>query len=180
MVTNWTSRAWTDSHNDYFARNILTCGCTSSCSCGAGDPAGARAYNEHNTVGVSRPWPTLEDCIRWERQNSYPGATGAIATAPPEPLQAALDAAIVWVCGRCHLQRWPLDVDGVVDPDGAPVEVPYDVWLATVMKAVQLATRRLTPAGMAGSAELGNLIRVNGWDPDIEGLLAPHLVIGLA
>ena len=121
---------------------------------------------------VRPTWPTLDEVLRWDAQNSYPGITGGLSTAPVEAVQLALDAAIETASDRCHLQVRPVDGAGAVDPDGTPVAIPVNVKLWTIMEAVKRARRRYTPDGMAGAAEMGTLMRVSGWDSHAEILLS--------
>jgi hypothetical protein len=172
VVTQWTSRAWTDSHADGFTHNIITLGDGIG-----GESAEARAYNEFAPNNVRPTWPTTDEVLRWAAQNSYPGSG---ATIPVEDYQLCLDAAVESHAGRCHLHVRPVDANGAVDPVGAPVVIPAGVKLATIMRAVRWARRKNTPDGIAGSSEITGLIRTSSMDPDIEAMLAPHLALGLA
>ena len=173
MTIDFTSRAWTDSNRDYFERNIVTAG-----GIVADNPA-AREYGEFAANNARPTWPTWDEVARWDSQNVAYTAPAGGATPPPERIQLALDAAIERHAGRCHLNVRPIDPDGVVDPDGDPVEIPAAVKLATIMLAARLARRAQTPDGIAGTSEITGLIRTSSMDPDIEALLAPHLALGL-
>ena len=120
---------------------------------------------------VRPTWPTLDEVLRWDAQNSYPGITGSLASAPVEAVQLSLDTSIETASARCHLQVRPVDTAGVVDPDGAPVAIPANVKTWVIMETVRLARRRYTPDGMAGSSELGTLMRVSGYDAHAERLI---------
>lgn len=121
---------------------------------------------------VRPTWPTVDEVLRWDTQNQYPGITGQLPTAPVEVVQLALDAAIETASMRCHLQVRPVDANGAVDPDGDPVEIPANVKLWVIMEAIRRARRRFTPDGVAGQGELGALMRVSGYDAHAEALLA--------
>jgi hypothetical protein len=54
------------------------------------------------------------------------------------------------------------------------------VKLYTIMRAVRLARRRQTPDGIAGTSEIGGMIRTTSYDADAEALIAPYLFLGLA
>lgn len=165
----WSSRAWTDSNRDYFARNILTFH-------GLGDDPAAAEANVFDVADVDVPWPTLAQVERWDAQNDYPGQSPAAV----ERLEIALRAAIRRMAERCHLRVQPVDANGAVDPSLPPVLIPADVHLATIMLAVRVARRAGTPDGLAGSSEIGGLIRTSSSDPDIEALIAPHIHLGLS
>lgn len=177
MATFYTSRAWaqvTGAHADFFTRNIVaTIG-------GLGDDETAREANEFDTHAQAQTWPTVDEVARWAQQNTTASGSGTIAGPPLERYQLALDAAIQRIGDRCHLLARPVDINGDVDPDGDPVPVPATVKLATIMLAVRIARRAQTPDGIAGSSEIGGLIRTSSMDPDIEALLAPHVHLGLA
>lgn len=172
MTAFWTSRAWTDSHSDFFERNIVAVQ-------GYDDPAAAE-YNANTANAVPVTWPTLDEVIRWDVQNSYPAVAGAAPPAALERLQSALDAAVTHHANRCGLHVRPVDASGAVDPAGDPVPIDPDVKLATIMRAVRWARRSGTPDGIAGASEIGGLIRTSSMDPDIEAMIASHLHIGLA
>jgi hypothetical protein len=174
-VPTWTSRAWYDQHQDYPTRNLLYVPGTAE-----GDGAEARAYNQFTPNNERPTWPTLDEVMRWDKQNLYPGVTGSMPTSDPEMVQFCLDAAIERASGRCHLHVQPVDGAGAGARGGAPVRIPAGVKLWTVMETVRLARRRQTPDGMAGSAELGNLMRVSGYDAHAEAQIEQHLVLGLA
>jgi hypothetical protein len=120
-------------------------------------------------------WPTFDEVLRWDAQNSYPGITGGLSSAPAEAVALALDAATERASHRCHIQVQPVDTAGEVDPDGDPVLIPAGVKLWVIMEAVRLVRHRHTPDGMAGSAELGTLMRVSGFDAHAETLISPWL-----
>lgn len=173
-MTTWTSRAWTDSNRDWFERNLV------ETTVGTGDGAEARAYNASTVNGPGRTWPTLDEVLRWDRQNAYPGITGQLGSADPEVVQLALDAAIEMHAERCHLHVRPVDADGAVDEAGDPVAISAKVKLATIMRAVRLARRQFTPDGIAGASEIGGVIRTTAFDSDIESLLGGETHLGLA
>jgi hypothetical protein len=117
-------------------------------------------------------WPTLDEAARWAQSiSSYPAIAGGASAVNVENLQLCLDAAIERISKRTHRQVRPVDSAGAVDPLGAPVKIPVDVKLATIMLAVRVARRAMTPDGIAGASEIGGLIRTTSYDPDIEGLL---------
>lgn len=169
-MTYWTTRAWTDSNRDGFERNLIYVGSPWS-------SAEAAAYAEWEPNNSRPGWPTIDEVTRWAQSiNNYPGVTQP-PTLNVENLQLALDAAIERVATRTHFQVRPVDANGDVDPGGTAVEIPATVKLATIMLAVRLARRAMTPDGLAGSADL--LIRTSSIDPDIESMLAPWLALGL-
>jgi hypothetical protein len=175
MTEFWT-RAWTDSNRDLFERNILT-----TTDGATGDGAAFREWAEFDTHAQAQTWPTLDEVLRWANQNSaHVGGAGTVAAPPSERYQLALDAAIQRIGDRCHILARPVDANGDVDPDGDPVPVPATVKLAAIMLATRIARRAQTPDGIAGSSEIGGLIRTSSMDPDIEALLAPHIHLGLA
>jgi hypothetical protein len=169
----WTSRAWTDSHGDGFTRNVVAVQ-------ELGDDPAAAEYNALTANAVPVTWPTLDEVLRWDAQNSYPVAAGGGPSPASERYQLALDAAVTHHANRCGLLVRPVDADGAIDPTGAAVPIPSDVKLATIMRACRWARRSKTPDGLAGSSEIGALIRTSSSDPDIEAMLAPHLKLGLA
>jgi hypothetical protein len=155
-----------------FTRNILT-GLD-------GDDTAHREWAEFDTHAQAQTWPTVDEVLRWANQNTTASGAGTVAGPQPERYQLALDAAIQRVGDRCHLLARPVDAAGDVDPDGDPVPVPATVKLATIMLATRIARRAQTPDGIAGSSEIGGLIRTSSMDPDIEALLAPHIHLGIA
>lgn len=172
MPEFWTSRAWTDSHADYFTRNIWTFDTGAS-------SAEAAAYAELGDPNSQRPtWPELGEVLRWQAINSYP-PTGGASTANVENLQLCLDASIERMAARCHLHVRPVDAAGAVDVGGDPVLIPAGVKLATIMQAVRWARRAMTPDGIAGADEVAGLIRTSSIDPDIEAMIAPYVAVGL-
>lgn len=175
MPEYWTSRAWSDSHSDYFTRNILTFG-----DLGPGwSSAEAEAYAAWSPNNIRPTWPTLDEATRWaESINNYPGV-GATPRLNVENLQLCLDAAIEYHAARCHIHVRPVDATGAVDPDGDPVEIPAAVKLATIKRAVRWARRAMTPDGIAGGGDITGLIRTSSLDPDIEAELAPWIMPGL-
>lgn len=172
MPEFWTSRAWTDSHADYFTRNIWTFNPGASL-------AEAEAYASWEPNNQRPTWPTLDEVTRWAQSiNSYPG-TGAGTTVNVENLQLCLDAAIEEIASRTHIQVRPVDTTGAVDEDGTAVEVPARVKLATIMQAVRWGRRPMTPDGIAGASEVTGFIRTSALDPDIEKMLGGLIALGL-
>lgn len=161
--TEWTSRAWFDQHADFATRNLIL-----GVDYSTGDSDAALAYYRSTLNGAKPTWPTLDEVTRWAKQN---GGYGTDSAADVETLQLALDAAIELAAGRRDLYILPVDANGVVDPTGAPVEVPAAVKLGTIMLAVRVARRKNTPDGIAGTSEITGLIRTSSKDPDIEALL---------
>lgn len=170
MVTNYTSRAWTDSHIDFFTRNIYTVN-----DDGGGDLAAARARNEFLSNAVGLPWPTEDEVMQWREHNGQ----GEEVTAP-QALVWATAAAVSRIAERCGLLVLPVDADGVVDPAGDPVKVPPEIFLAACMQAARWYERRITASGVLGSDSLGGTVRVGRFDADVEALIANHVEFGLA
>lgn len=126
--------------------------------------------------GERSTWPTLDECVRWAQSvNNYPGSGGAV-TVNAENLQLCLDAAIERISGRTEIQVRPVDANGAVDPGGTAVEIPATVKLATIMQAVRWARRAMTPDGVLGASEIAGLIRASSFDPDVEAMLARHVL----
>lgn len=173
MPEYWTSRAWSDSHADYFTRNIWTFDTGAS-------SAEAAVYAELGDPNSIRPtWPTFDEVLRWAKSiNDYPGLTGGPGPNV-ENLQLCLDASIERMAGRCHLHVRPVDAAGAVDVDGDPVEIPASVKLATIMQAVRWARRAMSPDGVLGASEISGVIRAQAMDPDIEAMIAPYVAVGL-
>ena len=121
---------------------------------------------------VKPTWPTLDEVLRWDAQNSSPLPAGGAATPAVERVQLALDAVIEYHAEVCHLQVRPVDTNGDVDPDGDPVPITAKVKLATIMRAARWARRAQTPDGIAGISEITGLIRTTAYDPDIDQMLA--------
>lgn len=173
MPEFWTRAAWTDSHSDYFTRNILTIGDPGWTSAEAAAYASWEPNNERPT------WPTLDECVRWAQSvNNYPGTTGA-TSINVENMQLCLNAAVERIASRTHYQVRPADATGAVDPDGTPVEIPATVKMATIMQAVRWSRRAFTPDGVLGASEISGLVRTSSLDPDVESMLAPWLALGL-
>jgi hypothetical protein len=172
VVTQWTSRAWSDSHADSFTHNLITLGDGIG-----GESAEARDYLAFTPNNARPTWPTLDEVLRWGAQNSYPGTPSPL---PVEIYQLCLDASVENLAGRCHLLVRPVDANDAVDPLGDPVEIPAAIKLGTTMQAVHWARRQNTPDGIAGTSEITGLLRVASLDPDVERLVFPHLVFGLA
>lgn len=173
MPDYFTRQWWSDSHADFFTRNILT----------LGDPgwssAEAEAYATFTPNNERPTWPTLDEVTRWaESVNNYPGA-GAAPRVKMENLQLGLSAAVELVSMKTHLQVRPVDSAGAVDPDGDPVEIPATVKLATIMQAVRWAGRAMSPHGVIGDSEVSGAIRAQAMDPDIERMLFAWSYVGL-
>ncbi len=169
MVTNYTSQAWTGSHLDYFARNIITT---------AGDEAAiteaqARKLNEFRSNAVARTWPTVDELVAWLDAGNY-GPT----VNNPEAAQWALDAAIDDIAEGCGLHVYPVDANGAVDQTADPVQIPPKVFVATLIEAAHLYVS--PPTGVIGSNEIGGAVRVSSYAPGVDRLLRNHLLPGLA
>lgn len=172
MAEFWTRSAWSDSHSDFFARNILAF----SPGWESAEAAAIAGFIPNN---VRPTWPTLDEVTRWaESINSYPGA-GAAPRVNVENLQLALDAAIEHVSMRIHEQVRPVDSAGAVDPDGDPVEIPATAKLATIMQSVRWARRAMSPDGVIGDSEISGTIRASALDGDIEKMLFAWSFVGL-
>jgi len=116
-------------------------------------------------------WPTLDEVTRWaESINNYPGLS-AVPRLNIENLQLALDAAVERISKHTHVQVRPVDVNGDVDPDGAPVKISARMKLATTMQTISWYRRSFTPDGVLGASDLAGIIRVQGLDPGIELML---------
>lgn len=57
--------------------------------------------------------------------------------------------------------------------------VPDDIVEATILLANRLVLRTDSPEGVASSGEWG-AIRLSRWDPDVESLIAPYILPGIA
>lgn len=57
--------------------------------------------------------------------------------------------------------------------------VPDDISLATLLLASRLYQRRDSPEGVLASAEWG-ATRLSRWDPDVESLVSPYVLPGVA
>lgn len=73
---------------------------------------------------------------------------------------------------------WPGRQVRVTAKWGWPV-VPEEISLATLLLASRLYLRKDSPEGLAGSAEWG-MARLSRWDPDVETLVAPYVLPGIA
>lgn len=77
-------------------------------------------------------------------------------------------AGSVWPGGRVRITaRW-----------GWPA-VPAEIGMATLLLASRLFLRKDSPEGLTGSAEFGS-VRVSRWDPDVEALVAPFVLLAVA
>lgn len=174
MVVYYTSRAW--DNQDYFERNIVTLG-----GLGFTDDAEAKAYNEFVPNNARPTWPDITEVSRWaESINSYPALFGDAPSVNLDILATCLAAAIEKISDRTHIQVRPVDANGDVDELADPVKIPVVVKLATIMQAVRWARRPMTPDGIAGSSELGGIIRTSALDPDVEAMIGGELSLGLA
>lgn len=172
MPEFWTSRAWTDSHSDFFIRNIWAF----SPGWESAEAAATASFTPNN---VRPTWPTLDEVTRWaESINNYPGA-GAGSRVNLENLQLALDAAVELVSMLIHEQVRPVDSAGEVDPGGTPVEIPATAKLATIMQATRWARRAMSPDGVLGTSDISGVIRAQAMDPDIERMLFAWSYVGL-
>lgn len=173
-MTEYATRAWfSDSHSDFFTRNILAF----SPGLGSEDEARARAMFTPNVAAVT--WPTLDEVKRWDQAGSSPVAVGGAGPAV-EILDLCRTVAIERIAERIGVHPRPVDVDGVYDPAGDPVEIRPSVKLAVIMQAVRWAGRAFTPSGVAGASELAGVIRVSAMDPDIESMIGNQVRWGIA
>lgn len=168
-MTHWTSQAWTNSHEDYFTRNILTFP-----ECSDASISDLEARNLHRSNAVQKPWPTAADLVQWRQSAGY-GADTSNATA----LQVALDAAIDEIAEACGLYVRPVDADGNVDATADAVTIPPKVHLAVILHAAWLYELRQMPTGVVGSDGAGGAIRT-GFAPGVDRLLFNHRKVGLA
>lgn len=171
-MVNWTTRAWTDSHVDYFTRNIITHRDGSTSVSGAA----AREANLFRSNEKPKPWPLYEDVSDWAHSEGFTTGDG---TSNTEALKNALSAARARISERTGLQVHPVGVDGEVDYNEF-LPIPAEVWQACVIYAHRIYRRRMSADGTLGASAFGGAIRVGRMDPDIEALIANHLRIGLA
>lgn len=160
-VGTWT----TDSHLDYFARNIL-----------AGvdvDASTAVQVFRSNAPGV--PWPDGDKLLEWAESEGY-----GPETINTSALTIALAAATSRIAERCELLVRPVNDTGQVDESLTPVLVPPEIHLAVLIQAHRWMRRTDTPEGMFGASEFTGVVRASRLDPDVEALIANYVVYGLA
>lgn len=85
--------------------------------------------------------------------------------------------ALVRVNGSCYWGAGPQRVR-ITARWGWPA-TPEEIRLATLLLANRLYLRKDSPEGVAGSAEWG-VIRLSRWDPDVEALIGPFVLPGIA
>lgn len=73
---------------------------------------------------------------------------------------------------------WPVDTVSITARWGWPA-VPDEIKQATLLSASRLFKRKDSPEGMTGSAEWG-AVRVSRTDPDVQALIEPYVLPGLA
>lgn len=159
-VVSWT----TASNRDWFERNIL-----------AGYVPSAPA-DPFRSNALAWTWPTPNDLADWMKQSGV-----AVDTTTKVPaLELALASAISRIAERTCFHVRPVDANGDVDPAGDAVEIPPEIHLATLMTAHRWYRRPSSPDGVMGANELAGVIRINGYDPDVEALLSNYDSPGLA
>ena len=164
--------AWsTDSHLDSFARNIIAGHGGSAAEAGQA----ARTINEFTSNAVQVHWPTFDELAVWAEANSYSGET-----VNARVLMTALRAAISRLSERCQLPVHTVDSDGNVNTSPPGPTVPPEVHLAVLLQAYRWARRQQTPEGVVGANEFTGAIRASRLDPDVEAMIANHVVYGLA
>lgn len=158
----------TDSHLDYFTRNILTArpGYRSSVADLDVDVDQVLGWGSAQRVR----WPTADDVRNWSRTDGHTAITRTDSTAV-DALEWAVAAAVDLVAGRTGFGVRPVDADGVFDPDAEAVLVPPRVHLAAVMMAARLYRRKDSAEGIYGTSEVAGGIAIKGLDPDVERLL---------
>lgn len=73
---------------------------------------------------------------------------------------------------------WPVDTVSITARWGWPA-VPDAIKQATLLQAARLFKRKDSPEGMTGSAEWG-AVRVSRVDPDVQALIEPYVLPGVA
>lgn len=73
---------------------------------------------------------------------------------------------------------WPVDTLSVTARWGWPA-VPDEIKQATLLSAARLFKRKDSPEGLTGSTEWG-AVRVSRVDPDVQALIEPYMLPGLA
>ena len=185
-----------DQHKDWMLRNmLLVCSCVGVCGCSAGSADDARKANEFRSNLDHKPWPTYEDVQQWATSEGALSATGEDGTANTGAMNAALMAAIDEISEGTGLPYYEVDADGVTvyyEADGVTVttealggvptvaKVPQRVFLATVMQAARLYTRRQSQNGTLGASAFGGVARVSGMDSDVRKLLRNYWRVGIA
>ncbi|MEV6693372.1 phage gp6-like head-tail connector protein [Micromonospora sp. NPDC051196] len=89
----------------------------------------------------------------------------------------ALDQPITYLV-LAHRHRWPWRRIQVTARWGWPA-VPEEIGMAALLLANRLYLRKDSPEGLVQTQEFGG-VRLSRWDPDVEALLAPYVLPGIA
>lgn len=113
-------------------------------------------------------------------ETGTPGGTTWTATTWYEtaPANAVPQGAPVTELAPTSGSVWPGGRVRVTARWGWPA-VPAEISLATLLLASRLFMRKDSPEGLTGSAEFGS-VRVSRWDPDVEALVAPYVLLTVA
>ena len=165
--------ASTDSHLDFFTRNIHTFRSLDWAD------AAATAVAEQNlfTSNAHRlPWPTTDDLYKWMDNNNQSNTFAG----NQEAAQWALAASVDDMSETCGFQVYAVDDDGVIDPAADAPLIPARVFVATLLQAAWLYKLYTAPNGIVGGNEFGGVVRSSSYAPGVRRLIRNFVQIGLA
>lgn len=153
----------TQSHQDFFARNIITCRSCGGCGCNSCLTGGDTDEfdEEFSPGGALCPWPLAEDVVSWCLSNGYAPKAGQDTSKSP--------ALAMAVAGARQMMARDLGIS-LADLE-APV-LDAEEYVHTVMQAAWLYFAKDSPTGVAGTDDINGAIRAGSMDPRVRQFLS--------